>query len=609
MHKPRFDSPIPAVAYLGRSSDGESQEHSIPDQQSAVQRYASEKGYTLIRWYVDDGISGDATEKRLEFQRMLHDAQHLRDFKAIVCWDQSRFGRFSPQEAGYWTYPLLKAGIRLVTVDKGPIDWNDFTGWLTYSVDQHAKHQFLTQLSRDVTRGQSEAARNGGWLGTPPYAYRIERKRKQKRLLIDDPAKVRIVQRIFREFVEDGRSLMNIAARLNEDGTVSPSGKIPRQDCYGKWVDGWSYQTVTITLENPAYTGDYAAGRTYHGKYHTIGKDGPTKGGKRSKRPQAEWIIRRDWHEAIIDHATFEKAQAILAKGRTGRSHCSPETNPYIFGGLLRCGRCGATLRGTGQGRGYRYYQCSNNRHNGRQACVGTTVREDVILRSIADCLDWEFFKELDGRRLAERAQQGELKATDLPKAYAHIKALLAPPRQPTSDRKRMARQVKELTEQIHKAQRNLALVEPQHIPSIQQQIEDWQTERNQLDLELAKKPPTEPDLNTEALEVLRALYWLSTFFRMAAVDPNKPPETEAGEWLLLGDFRPHLKPYLRKLAGITVHTQLQGTSRRTRHIFASGEIALMPRLDAPNRSESKATCGRNVGPSGVAPNLATREG
>src|SRR5262245_13603394 len=145
---------VPAVGYVRRSTD--KQEASIAEQKKAIQQYADEKGYKIIRWYTDDAISGDDTEKRLSFQQMLADAQNRRDFQVILCWDQSRFGRFSPQEGGYWSHLFSKAGVRLVTVDKGLIDWNDFTGWLTYSVDQHAKHEFLKQLSKDVARGQLE---------------------------------------------------------------------------------------------------------------------------------------------------------------------------------------------------------------------------------------------------------------------------------------------------------------------------------------------------------------------------------------------------------------------------------------------------------------------
>src|SRR5437899_1970944 len=104
---------VPAVGYLRRSTD--KQEASIPDQTKAVQRYADEKGYRILRWYTDDAISGDDTANRLGFRQMLADAREERaDFKAILCWDQDRFGRFDSIEAGYWIHPLRQAEIVLV---------------------------------------------------------------------------------------------------------------------------------------------------------------------------------------------------------------------------------------------------------------------------------------------------------------------------------------------------------------------------------------------------------------------------------------------------------------------------------------------------------------
>src|SRR5947209_4391932 len=91
------------VAYYRMSDD--KQEASIPAQRAEVQAYAAKHGYRIIREYVDKGISGDATEQRLEFQQMLRDATDKGDFQAVLCWDQDRFGRFDPLEAGYWIKP------------------------------------------------------------------------------------------------------------------------------------------------------------------------------------------------------------------------------------------------------------------------------------------------------------------------------------------------------------------------------------------------------------------------------------------------------------------------------------------------------------------------
>lgn len=470
---------IPAVGYTRRSTD--KQETSIAEQVKAVQQYADDKGYKIIRWYTDDAISGDDTENRHAFQQMLTDAQQKHDYEVIVCWDQSRFGRFSPQEAGHWTYMFAQAKVRLVTTDKGPIDWNDFTGWLTYSVDQHAKHQYIVNLSRDVVRGQLEAAKKGSWLGAPPYGYRIEGERKNKRLAVDDVGKVKVVQRIFREFVEEGRSMSDIAKRLHEEGFVPPGSR-------GR---PWRFDAVRIILENPAYVGDYASGRRSYGKYH-IAREGQVAkgngGGGRTKNPESQWIVRRDTHEGIIDRNTFERAQAILAKGKTGRSQYTPENNPFVLSGLLRCGKCGCPLWGDRTG-SRQYYRCSNWQYNGAKACDGTKVSEVTILNGVADHLEnWLGFSDPEREgSLDMAAVHGVLKPQDLPEAFEKVKKLVMPPPVPKHDAKRLEKQAEQLRGKITKARANLVLLDPENIPGAQDRIRQLDAELGGVELELGQ--------------------------------------------------------------------------------------------------------------------------
>jgi len=39
----------------------------------------------------------------------------------------------------------------------------------------------------------------------------------------------------------------------------------------------------------------------------------------------------------------------------------------------------------------------------------------------------------------------------------------------------------------------------------------------------------------------------------------------------------PALRQYVRQIAGITVHTRIEGIGTRTRHVFERGEIAFYP--------------------------------
>ena len=162
--------PVPVALYLRMSDDSQV---GSPDQQRQALQEATAKGNRrIIREYLDDGISGDATHKRLDFQRMLRDASEKGDFREIWCWDQDRFGRFDSLEAGYWIWPLRNAGVKLHTIAQGEINWDDFAGRMMYGIVQEAKHSFLIDHSRNVSRGMRDAAQKGKILH-PCYGYAV----------------------------------------------------------------------------------------------------------------------------------------------------------------------------------------------------------------------------------------------------------------------------------------------------------------------------------------------------------------------------------------------------------------------------------------------------
>ncbi len=570
----RMTGLIPAVGYLRRSTD--KQETSLEDQEAAVQRYADKNGYRILRWYTDDAVSGDDTRKRKDFLRMIEDAKGRPDFKAILCWDKARFGRFDSIEAGYHIYPLREAGIHLATVMEGVTDWNDSTDRIIGSVTQEGKHQQLVDHSGNVTRGQLGAAMNGSWLGSAPYAYRIEGDKKHKRLVIDDHAKAEVVRRIFREFVKDGRSQNNIATRLNADGIPSPKGL----------ENGWMFDTVKGILQNPAYTGDYVGCRSYYGKYHRIdNREVRKRAGEkvRGRNPSDKWIVRSATHEAIIDRETFDRAQVLLAKGWTGRSPHPPETNPYVFSGQLRCGRCGRTMAGLSNGK-YRYYECGDYKRPRtdpkdptklRPHCEGTTVREDEILNSLAEHLENWLGPEYSGIDTA--AYYGAIaKEEDLPKAYFDLKRLLTPRPRPVADRKRAENEAKQLKAQLATARSNLVLLkDPANIPAAEACIRQLDERLAAVEQELRQQqPPAEKDVNKVVEGILWTLVCLANSCRALA----RPPEEG---WTVVGSIEsaaPHkVRWLLKQTDGIVCYTERTGAKTRIRHKFVRGELVFSP--------------------------------
>ncbi len=317
----------PAVSYLRMSKD--SQDTSISAQRVAVAALAKSGGYRIIREYVDLGISGDATEKRVEFQQMMADVSR-GDFKVVLCWDQDRFGRFDPLEAGFWIKPMRDAGIVLVTVAQGKIDWTDFAGRILYTIQQEGKHQFLRDLSRNVNRGKMQAASLGDWVGgAAPYGYQIG---SNSRLVIDDQES-QVIRDMFAQYIA-GESFARIRARLNDSGIPGPRS--------GPWASA----TIGKMLANRAYVGDTVYNRISQARYTTIanGIVIPKPGAKTVINDQSLWIVVENTHPAIVSRETFAAAKA--AKKTHKKFTSSNSGHRILFKSLLTCGRCGYSMHG-----------------------------------------------------------------------------------------------------------------------------------------------------------------------------------------------------------------------------------------------------------------------
>ncbi len=145
-----------AVGYLRRSTDR--QEQSIDDQRTAIERYADERCFRLVRHYVDDGVSGTSSAGRRAFQRLITDAQRPdRGFSLVICYDVKRFGRVDNDEAGHYRWVLRQYGVSVVYVAGGfaggPLDD------LICPVKQWQPREESRDLSRLTVRGMFSKAK------------------------------------------------------------------------------------------------------------------------------------------------------------------------------------------------------------------------------------------------------------------------------------------------------------------------------------------------------------------------------------------------------------------------------------------------------------------
>lgn len=416
---------VPAVGYLRRSTSR--QEKSLTDQRTEIERYAAANGYTIRRWFQDDAISGDATSCRAGFLAMHKAACNGRDFDCILVWDQDRFGRFDSMEAGYWIHPLRQAGVKLVSVNEGTINWDDFTGRVMYSLKQEGKHQFLRDLSRNVARGQISNAVRGYLCGqAAPYGYdrmivdengehrqrirngeKFAKPRSWHTTLVpsDDAIKVQTVRWLFGTYADTDTGLRSLADKLNARGVPGPTG------------GAWYAASIKAILENQNYCGTFTWAKRREGKYHRVAagqiceRDRAeitlSSAGKplATDNPREAWIVVEGAHDPLIDKAIFHRVQAKLQQRKRSnpgigyRTHTRGNGDAYLLSGLVYCDHCGCKMHGTAttaKGHVYPKYVCSTYQRSGKSnpsGCGCHAINQDRLVAAIVRKLQAKVFR------------------------------------------------------------------------------------------------------------------------------------------------------------------------------------------------------------------------
>jgi DNA invertase Pin-like site-specific DNA recombinase len=372
-----------AVGYARRSTDR--QEQSIPDQQKVIQHYCDENGIRLLRWYIDDAISGTSSVNRPGFQKLLADAQtgHA-EFGLIVVYDVKRFGRVDNDEAGYYRHLLKQAGVEVLYAAEGFAGGE--TDDLLRPVKQWQARQESKDLSKVTIRGLVSKAQGGSWMGgVPPHGYDLRyetdhpdpklrtflftlrhmpdgtkqmldrkgslmrvlargeglniSKRDRATLVAGEPSRVAAIHRIFEMYVKEGRGFCAVADALNLAGTPTPRNKQWSHIYGGKEVEGvrgWRASTIRAILVNPMYAGDMVWNRRTDARFHMIveGRAVERKhahGARLVPNDKADWMVVRDTHQGLVSRAMFEAAQnAMAGRGNGGgdwRGGCIDDGN------------------------------------------------------------------------------------------------------------------------------------------------------------------------------------------------------------------------------------------------------------------------------------------
>jgi hypothetical protein len=324
----------------------------------------------------------------------------------------------------YW-YLLDRAGVHIATVAQGRLNFGDLGSYLSATVTQHGKAQFLRDSARNSVRGQRRVMSEGRWIGGVPFGYQLV----AGRLALGDADAVAAVRRIFDLRVK-GYGLKRIVAMLDSEGIRSPRGK------------RWNSVSVRHILDRVVYRGD-----TEYGKHST----------GRFEKVATEPTTTRDTHPAIIDRETWAIVHGMKkikrrANGRGG------EGAPLA--GLVKCGKCGGPMYARTVGKAESYL-CASYSQKGK--CGHCAVHRGPLLKAIATKLRQHLL--MGSPEQLERAIQKELDRR----------------REPTIDTKATAKKLATLDRQIERASGRLLIVDEALVPDLQKQLLALKDRRAQL--------------------------------------------------------------------------------------------------------------------------------
>ena len=232
--------------------DGDKQEsESISNQRKILQRYIKENNLTLIKEYVDDGVSG-TTFDRPGFNEMLKDIED-RTINMVITKDLSRLGRDYITVGEYTEKYFPSNNIRYVALTDGIDTYidstnNDITPFKAIMNDMYAK-----DISKKIRSVFKEKQKNGEYMcSTPAYGYKRHPTIKNK-LIIDEQVR-NVVEKIFDMYV-NGHGSVDIVNFLNSNKYLSPSGYRKTGTIQDENKTGYNWNEITLCsmLRNEVY--------------------------------------------------------------------------------------------------------------------------------------------------------------------------------------------------------------------------------------------------------------------------------------------------------------------------------------------------------------------
>ena len=308
------ETDVPAVAYVRMSTDH--QKYSTENQLDIIRNFAAARSMRILRVFEDFGKSGLRIKGREALQNLMAEVKSGQaDFKVILVYDVSRWGRFqNADEGGYYEFECTRAGIQVHYCGEQFENDGSIGSNLMKTVKRVMAGEYSRELSVKVFAGQCRLVelgyRQGGAAGYGlrrvlidehgnPKAQLSHGEQKSLQtdrvILVPGPDREQeVVRRMYRMFVEGGRSEREITGVLNTEGHLTDLGR------------PWTRASVHQILTNEKYIGN----NVYNKVSFKLKQ-------RRVVNPRDMWIRAEGAYPAIVDNALFLRAREIVA----ARSH------------------------------------------------------------------------------------------------------------------------------------------------------------------------------------------------------------------------------------------------------------------------------------------------
>ena len=301
--------------YMRVSTEDQAREgFSLPEQKERLEAFCKFKGYTIVDYYTDAGISTKTGNYRPEFERLKEDIKNKK-INTIVALKLDRITRSIYDWEKLMTF--LDENDAYLDCANDEINTTNANGKMVSRLLMSVSQNEIERTSERTKIGLAGAIKMCHIPNQAPLGY----KREDKRLVIDYSTKD-VVERIF-DLYYNGNSYQKISNILNEEQVLGKTN--------------WRDSSIVAILENEIYKGDFVHG-------------------KRTKNP----TYYSNVVEPIIDKEKWEECQ--VQKKQNSRSY--QRTVTYLFLQKLCCPKCNRILGGKAttkkNGHTYYYYYCND---------------------------------------------------------------------------------------------------------------------------------------------------------------------------------------------------------------------------------------------------------